>query len=415
PSTPAGFGGQLGYYRDQRERLYVRARHYRPGRGRWMSRDPLGDGAGWAAMVYVRNNPLQFVDPTGLMELDCEQYRAEALLCRQPAHFVQNRSHCDRLRVACPHIYSSGQALTLQPAPYGGQASIREPSRASLFARPLTPSSTSIPLGYGTALGYDTACGKFRFLEYEDLWPTAPTLKETLWPVYGSLRMADYHLSRGHYGRSIFWTGMGMLGFGGARALLSVGWKAGRSTLWGVPTAVTEELAEARVRAVTANTAKHFTLEESLGGIRHTSRQGSQWGIFITTSERASGRFVGARGSDAVVVLHGELGHLFAKPPRWGLASSLRYLSGAASTPLWSVVYRSTSGITERTLFAEVSHFAKGEIFRQGVFRQATEVEYGKYLLHQWLLDYGLDSLIYSGCKAVGWGKEYDPLLYPPF
>ncbi|MCC7492131.1 MAG: hypothetical protein IT204_07300, partial [Fimbriimonadaceae bacterium] len=68
PSTPAGFGGQLGYYRDQRERLYVRARHYRPGRGRWMSRDPLGRVFRDRIMqLYGAGNPVADTDPSGLL------------------------------------------------------------------------------------------------------------------------------------------------------------------------------------------------------------------------------------------------------------------------------------------------------------------------------------------------------------
>ncbi len=40
------FGGKVGYWRDEAERLYVRARHLRTDMGRWMSRDPLGFDGG---------------------------------------------------------------------------------------------------------------------------------------------------------------------------------------------------------------------------------------------------------------------------------------------------------------------------------------------------------------------------------
>ena len=43
---------------------YYGARYYDPYIGRFISRDPVGDGVNWYA--YARNNPLAFIDPTGL-------------------------------------------------------------------------------------------------------------------------------------------------------------------------------------------------------------------------------------------------------------------------------------------------------------------------------------------------------------
>ena len=43
---------------------YYAARYYDPYIGRFTQRDPAGDGLNWYAYVY--NNPLKFVDPTGL-------------------------------------------------------------------------------------------------------------------------------------------------------------------------------------------------------------------------------------------------------------------------------------------------------------------------------------------------------------
>ncbi len=54
--NPMRFGGQVGYYRDVANRLYVRARHYRTDLGRWMSRDPIGlSGGDWNLYRYVGN------------------------------------------------------------------------------------------------------------------------------------------------------------------------------------------------------------------------------------------------------------------------------------------------------------------------------------------------------------------------
>ena len=46
---------------------YYGARYYDPYIGRFTQRDPAGDGVNWYA--YVANNPLRFVDPTGLRSL----------------------------------------------------------------------------------------------------------------------------------------------------------------------------------------------------------------------------------------------------------------------------------------------------------------------------------------------------------
>jgi uncharacterized protein RhaS with RHS repeats len=42
---------------------YLRARYYDPGIGRFLSQDPLPGGHAYA---YVRNNPVRYVDPSGL-------------------------------------------------------------------------------------------------------------------------------------------------------------------------------------------------------------------------------------------------------------------------------------------------------------------------------------------------------------
>ena len=46
---------------------YYAARYYDPYIGRFTQRDPIGDGVNWYAYTY--NNPLKFVDPTGLRGL----------------------------------------------------------------------------------------------------------------------------------------------------------------------------------------------------------------------------------------------------------------------------------------------------------------------------------------------------------
>ena len=58
PSFPAGNDlGEEGLY-------YFNARWYDPGLGRFITEDPVKDGINWFA--YANNNPLRYIDPTGL-------------------------------------------------------------------------------------------------------------------------------------------------------------------------------------------------------------------------------------------------------------------------------------------------------------------------------------------------------------
>ncbi|HLH80034.1 MAG TPA: RHS repeat-associated core domain-containing protein [Chthonomonas sp.] len=63
----AGFGGQWGYYRDAETGLYrLGARYYDTFSGRFLSRDPLGYAGSLNLYGYAANNPLAFIDPTGM-------------------------------------------------------------------------------------------------------------------------------------------------------------------------------------------------------------------------------------------------------------------------------------------------------------------------------------------------------------
>ncbi|WP_319561737.1 RHS repeat-associated core domain-containing protein [Marispirochaeta sp.] len=59
--TGKGYDDEVGLY-------YYNARWYDPELGRFISEDPIKDGVNW--YVYVSNNPLKFVDPTGLHDTD---------------------------------------------------------------------------------------------------------------------------------------------------------------------------------------------------------------------------------------------------------------------------------------------------------------------------------------------------------
>ena len=52
------------YYDAETDMIYLRNRYYDPGIGRFITEDPVKDGMNWYA--YCNNNPVMFVDPSGL-------------------------------------------------------------------------------------------------------------------------------------------------------------------------------------------------------------------------------------------------------------------------------------------------------------------------------------------------------------
>jgi len=67
-NNPYRYVGQLGYYThwmdpSLSDLLHLGVRFYEPGVGRFSQVDPAGEGWNW--YVYVRNAPVQRIDPTG--------------------------------------------------------------------------------------------------------------------------------------------------------------------------------------------------------------------------------------------------------------------------------------------------------------------------------------------------------------
>jgi len=63
--------GYTGHHWQERSRLYLTwYRQYDPNLGRWLSRDPIGEGGGMNLYGYVLNNPINFYDPDGLFLQD---------------------------------------------------------------------------------------------------------------------------------------------------------------------------------------------------------------------------------------------------------------------------------------------------------------------------------------------------------
>ena len=66
-NIPIGFAGAFGVLREPNGLYYMNARYYDPSMGRFLSEDPLGLAGGDLTLYsYAGNNPVVFVDPSGL-------------------------------------------------------------------------------------------------------------------------------------------------------------------------------------------------------------------------------------------------------------------------------------------------------------------------------------------------------------
>jgi RHS repeat-associated protein len=82
-ATPYQFGGAFGYETEAMavaandqpglELIYIQQRYYDPAVGRWLTPDPIGLAGGLNIWAYCGGDPVNFVDPTGLLTYTREQ------------------------------------------------------------------------------------------------------------------------------------------------------------------------------------------------------------------------------------------------------------------------------------------------------------------------------------------------------
>jgi len=89
--NPFEFVGELGVMTETNELVFMRARYYEPGSGRFTSTDPLLLGAGDPNLYrYSWNAPLSFIDPSG----QSSSWSAMYNYLRDPEKYRNNRPRC---------------------------------------------------------------------------------------------------------------------------------------------------------------------------------------------------------------------------------------------------------------------------------------------------------------------------------
>jgi len=112
-NTHLQFVGALGYYTGTANRVYVRARYYRPDLGRWVTGDPIGyEGGDWNLYRYCRGAPSTCVDPDGRQRVPPGQcakvYGRRTRRCYECVYHYQierggmrHKAACESANAAC--------------------------------------------------------------------------------------------------------------------------------------------------------------------------------------------------------------------------------------------------------------------------------------------------------------------------
>jgi RHS repeat-associated protein len=109
--TPFQYIGTKGYYTDPNNRIYVRARTYQPNYARWMSVDPLWPGE--SAYGYARNNPVRWVDRSGMETDPCAPGGSNR---QKPPNCSKCGPGCKAVYLTCYELREVGKNCGVLPA-----------------------------------------------------------------------------------------------------------------------------------------------------------------------------------------------------------------------------------------------------------------------------------------------------------
>jgi RHS repeat-associated protein len=399
-----------GMERDEETGLaYHGARYYAAWLGRWCSCDPIGIKDGLNIYSYVRGNPILRKDLTGTVGT-CNSAVAS---CNEPnatinTESVNNRSsETDR---AIDQVNNDNtvpfQALNDKKAslPKFDAPKWRKDVDAKLQQR----EKERVIFAGIKVVGLEEEARQVKEAKVER---ELPGFVGSLVPVVGPARSSYVHFSNGNYFSGTAYAALAI------SDLFLVGsiWKAGAKLVGkGVARATAIEAAEniAKNQAISmgsgSNGLIHLTNPAAAKIIAESGQLGGQWGLFALDAGKVPSSQFGRVAATLVpgslsgeIKIGAEAAQVFASPPRFGLFSVARYYAGVRVSPLGS-------------LSLQTGEFVGGEIFKGGAFRMATKSEYALQLSHQWLLDYGVDALMYSGAKGGLWTHDLTTGNAPP-
>ncbi len=403
---------------DETDLYYFGARYYSAWLGRWTSSDPAGFVSGFNTFKYCSNNPVSNFDSNGM---------DDRLVIVAPGYYTGRESFEELQRAAEAHGLTIRSGITAEnyrqfwvpnpnrPGGEGGIWDIIGPTPTSsgdipgsAIPRDVELESTPPEIGETTITAPTIPTGgsenapaneEPRTTTSEEGYVGEPGLLESLIPIWGSGRESINHFQHGNWGRGIFW---GALAVTDVFLVKSIIMGVGKLAFRGGATVLAREGAAVATRGGT-ETVVHLTSEAGEAGIRASNRVGGRWGIFAIDAGRVPSSQAGrhivtlVRGDlSRTITISGEAVNAFNRPPMFGIFSGTRRMLGVRSTRLGSVELLSSGG----------TRFIEGEIMilRGGTaeFRAATFGERAMFEGHQFLLDYGIDALIYSGAKIGG-------------
>lgn len=231
-----------------------------------------------------------------------------------------------------------------------------------------------------------------------------PGMLESLIPIWGSGRESINHFQHGNYIRGILWGAMAISDIFLVKSIVMGGVKL---LARGAAKVALEEGAELATKGGT-ETVVHMTNATAEEGIKSSGKLGGKWGIFALDASKVpknpgswmrNVKSLVPGNLSRSIEIGGDATKAFQRPPIFGPFSGVRRLWGVQSTRLGSIDL--TAG-----------RFIEGEIFKNGVFREATLGERAMFESHQWLLDYGVDGLLFTVGKVTLFNNDMADGVY---
>jgi RHS repeat-associated protein len=368
---------------------YHGARFYAGWLGRWCSTDPIGISGGVNLYSANQGNPIKLIDTEGLDPTDTEESGTTI-----PVRTTLNNPPA--APKILPDTASDMQKAILNDSPnsqYTPEELERIEFNKNMASAASSASQNEAELG-------DTSVGP-------------PGAVESLIPVWGSGRSGIDQFQKGNYSLAVAYGALAVTDVFLLKSIVVAGLKVATKD---VATGALREANEYMLRNFAQGSGTHlvhFTSPSAFSGIISSGKLGGRWGLYALDVATAPTTYVGKLawkylGAETLLgrVGAGTAGkdltkriglqpfaEFFARPPRFGVYSSYRYYLGVRSSPL---------GVVDFGL----GKFLPGQIFKGGEFRLATRAEYASAVFHQWLVDYGIDALLYTIPKATLWTTE---------